>query len=338
MTPLRIGLLGAARISDVAVVEPARAAGHRIVAVAARNPERARAWAAERGVERVVGGYAELVADPEVDVVYNPLPNSLHAPWTIAAIEAGKHVLAEKPFASNAAEARVVRDIVAGTDRVVFEAFHYRYHPIFERLLDIVVDGTIGELRGLQVTMSMPSPEPDDLRWSWDLAGGCLMDLGCYCVHAIRSVAERLGGVPTLRSASAGVRTGLVDVDEWNRLEFELPGGATATADATMNGPWDFHVTATGSAGSATIVNHLNVGLDNRIVIVDRSGERIERYDSRSTYSYQLDALAAAIGNGAPILTGPDDAVATMELIDECYRASGLPPRGMSYDTNRGTR
>src|SRR3954452_23088308 len=135
MRPLRIGLLGAARISDLAVVAPAHDAGHRLVAGAARDPEGARRWAGERQIERVVASYAELVNGPEVDVVYNPLPNSLHAPWNIAAIEAGNHLLTEKPFASNTVEATTVRDVAASRHQVVFEGFHYRYPPIFERLL-----------------------------------------------------------------------------------------------------------------------------------------------------------------------------------------------------------
>src|SRR3954462_11094877 len=128
MKPLRMGLLGAARISDLAVVAPAHDAGHRLVAVAAPAPERARRWAEERQVERGVASYAELVRDPEVDVVYNPLPNSLHAPWNIAAIEAGKHLLTEKPFATPAIEAATVYDTAAARSNVVFEGFHYRYH------------------------------------------------------------------------------------------------------------------------------------------------------------------------------------------------------------------
>ena len=108
--PLRIGILGAARIAEQAIVGPARATGDRLVAVAARDPERAKAFAERHGVERALGSYAEVLADPEVDVVYNPLANSLHGPWNLAAVRAGKHVLSEKPFASNAAEAREVRD------------------------------------------------------------------------------------------------------------------------------------------------------------------------------------------------------------------------------------
>ena len=233
MTALRIGLLGAARISDLALVTPALDAGHRLVAVAARDPERARAWADERQVERVVPSYVDLVNDPEVDVVYNPLPNSLHAPWNIAVIEAGKHLLSEKPFASNAIEAEQVRDVAGRATSVVFEGFHYRYHPIFERLLQVTADGTIGDLERLRVTMSMPAPGDDDLRWSWPLSGGALMDLGCYAIHVIRSVAERHGGTPELVSAEAVERAGRPQIDESAHLEFRLPQEVAAVATVT---------------------------------------------------------------------------------------------------------
>src|SRR4051794_38503761 len=178
--PLRIGLLGASRISDLAVIGPAAETGNQVVAVAARDPERAREWAASRGIHRVHASYEDLIADPDIEVVYNALPNGLHAPWNLAILRAGKHALSEKPFASNADEAQEVRAAVRSIDPsnrpIVFEGFHYWYHPIFQRLLKLLADGTIGELEDLHVNMSMPAPPPQDLRWSWELAGGCLMD------------------------------------------------------------------------------------------------------------------------------------------------------------------
>jgi len=327
MTPLRIGLLGAARISDLAVLGPAHDAGHRLVAVAARDLERARGWAQESGVERVVPSYVDLVNDPEVDVVYNPLPNSLHATWNVAAIKAGKHLLAEKPFASNAAEAAVVRGVAAGSTNVVFEAFHYRYHPIFNRLLQVTTDGTIGPLQHLQVTMSTPPPPDDDLRWSWPLAGGALMDLGCYAIHVIRSMAQHQGGTPELISAQAVERPGRPQVDESAHLEFRLPGGLPAIADVTMDGAWDFTITATGASGSASIANFINVHHDDRFTLQTAEGEHVEHLGRRSTYHYQMDALSAAITDGQPFPTGVDDALSNMQMIDACYLAAGLRPR-----------
>ncbi len=327
--PLRVGVLGAARINELSIIEPARETGTRLVAVAARDRDRAEAYARAHGIERVLDGYADVLADPEVEAVYNPLPNALHAPWNEAALRAGKHVLTEKPFASNAAEAERVRRLADESGLVLFEGFHYLYHPVFERLLEVVGDGTLGELTGFRATMEMPAPAPDDLRWSWDLAGGSLMDMGCYCVHAIRMVAARLGGTPRLVSATAVERAGLPGIDERMEMTLTLPGGATATGVASMDAPWELSMTATGTRGSAHIPNFIRVHEDDRLVLTTASGgEREEHHGTTSTYTYQLRAFAAAVREGRPYQTTPADSVATMELIDAVYRAAGLPPRG----------
>ncbi len=172
MEPLRLGILGAARVSSLSIADPAHATGARLVAVAARNRERAHEFADRHRVEQVAASYLDVINNPEVEAIYNPLPNSMHAPWNLAAIAAGKHVLSEKPFASNAAEALEVHDAAQRSPVVVFEGFHYRYHPLLNRLLSIIENGTIGELRELDVMMAMPAPEPGDLRWSLPLAGG----------------------------------------------------------------------------------------------------------------------------------------------------------------------
>ena len=147
MEPLRIGVLGAARISELSIVGPAAATGTRLVAVAARNRDRAEAFAGKHGIERVLDSYAEVLADPDVEAIYNPLANSLHAPWNRAAILAGKHVLTEKPFASNAIEAAQVRDLARGKPLVLFEGFHYLYHPLMKRLMTVLADGELGTVQ-----------------------------------------------------------------------------------------------------------------------------------------------------------------------------------------------
>lgn len=329
--PLRIGLLGTARISELSIIEPARLLGARLVGVAARDRDRARTWAESNGVERVLDSYEDVINDPEVEAVYNPLPNSLHAPWNAAAIRAGKHVLTEKPFAANAEEARQVHQIAQRSDRVVFEGFHYAYHPIFARLLELIADGTIGDLKHFQVAMEMPAPGPDDLRWSWPLAGGAMMDLGCYCVHAIRLLAAAEGGVPNLLHTAAEERAGLAQVDEWMTATFRLPSGAQATALANMNGPWNFSITATGTTGGIHLPDFLHTNADDRLIITTDEGERVEHLGALSTYTYQLHAFTEAVRGGRPYLTTPADSVATMELVDECYRTAGLQPRESSW-------
>ena len=326
--PLRIGLLGAARIAPEAIVKPARAGGHRIVVVAARDRERAKEFAERHGVERVAASYAEVVADPEVDVVYNPLVNGLHGPWNLAAIAAGKHVLTEKPSAANREEAAEVRDAAARAGVVFMEGFHYLFHPVNRRLRELVASGELGEVRHVTAAFKVPGPDPDDPRWSLELAGGALMDLGCYCLHALRMLAPYLGGEPRVVAARAGERAGRPQVDEWLDADLEFPGGATASASCHMafDGR-DLSLTVTGTRGEATVPNFPLAHQDNRIVIRTPDGEREERHGDRTTYHYQLEAFAARVRQGVPLPIDADDAVATMALIDDCYRAAGLPPR-----------
>ncbi len=234
MEPLRIGVLGAARIAVVAIVDPAQLTGARLVAVAARDRDRAEAFAAEHGVERVLDSYADVLADPEVEAVYNPLANGLHGPWNLAALAAGKHVLTEKPSASDAGEAREVRDAAARAGVVFMEAFHYLYHPVARRLLEVLGSGEIGELRHVEVHMEIPPPPDGDPRWSLPLAGGALMDVGCYGIHLHRALGRFAGGAPRVTGAEGRERAGHPGVDEWVRAELAFPGGATGVVHSSM--------------------------------------------------------------------------------------------------------
>ena len=224
---LRIGVLGASRIAEHAIVDPARELGHRLVAVAARDPHRARAFADKHGIERVAGTYADVVSDPEVDVVYNPLANALHAPWNLAAVAAGKPVLTEKPFARNHTEARQVADAARAAGVTVMEGFHYLFHPVTQRALQLAGDGTLGELARAEVRMAMPAPADDDPRWSLAMAGGALMDLGCYGIHLLRRL-----GRPSIVSARAEQR--VPGVDARCDVEVVFPGGATGLSTNSM--------------------------------------------------------------------------------------------------------
>jgi len=173
---LRIGILGAARIAPMALVRPARSVPEAaVLAVAARDETRARRFAARHGIPRVHRGYAELLADPEIDAVYNPLPNSLHCEWSIRALEAGKHVLCEKPLASNADEARRMTEAASRAGRVLVEAFHWRYHPLAERMKAIVESGELGRVRHVEASCCFPLLLPGDIRYRLDLAGGALL-------------------------------------------------------------------------------------------------------------------------------------------------------------------
>ena len=326
--PLRIGILSAARIADLALIEPAAAIGARVVAVAARDRSRAEEFASARSIPNVHTDYQSLLADPEVEVVYNPTPNSLHVEWTLAAIRAGKHVLAEKPLASNAAEARLIPEVAREHGVTVFEGFHYRYHPVYQRFLELVGNGSIGDLKRLDVSMKFGCYDLNDIRWSWPLSGGCLMDLGCYAIHVARDVAGVLGDEPTLVACRSGVPPDPDPrVDAWSQITMLLPTGATAVLDTDLHAPRSHQIVATGTNGSLRVANFINVHDDDRLFVTTGDGGAVEHHGLVSTYTHQLKALHAAIREGAPFPTTVADGIANMAMIDDCYRAAGLPLR-----------
>ena len=325
MSPLRIGVLGAARIAPAALVKPARRVDDvEVTAVAARDRARAESFAKKHGIPRVHGSYDDLITDPEIDAIYNPLPNGLHGRWTIAALEAGKHVLCEKPFTANADEARAVAAVAARTGLVCMEAFHYRYHPLAQRLADIVQGGELGTIRRLETWMCIPLLPKGDIRWNLALAGGTTMDVGCYALHLLRSMA---GEEPTVESAHAKERS--PGVDRVMSAELRLPSGATGSITVSMLSRRLLSLGArvTGDTGTLKVFNPYAPQYMHRVTIRDAKGKRRERFSKDPTYLFQLRAFAGAVLRGEPILTGPDDSIATMTAIDACYRAAGLDPR-----------
>lgn len=326
--PLRIGILGAARIAELSIVRPAAATGHRLVAVAARDPRRAAAFAERYGVERVHASYEDLLDDPGIEAVYNPLANGLHAPWNLRILAAGKHLLTEKPSAGNAEEATRVRDAAETADRVFMEAFHYPYHPLFQRVRSLLDDGAIGKVQHVEAFLGMPAPEPSDPRWSLDLAGGSTMDLGCYSLSAVTLLGHHLGGPPRIVSGRAGERAGSPGVDERLSVDVEFPDGTTGTAGSDMAATgWDFHLTVTGTDGQMHVPDFPRPHEDDSLVLRRHGRTHVERLGSRSSYTYQLEAFAAAIRHGSPVVTDTNLAVMVMELIDAAYAAAGLPRR-----------
>ncbi|NIK61942.1 Gfo/Idh/MocA family protein [Kribbella shirazensis] len=331
MEPLRIGILGAARIAGRAIVEPAKLTNTRLVAVAARDTHRAEAFAAEHGVERVHASYQQLLDDPEIEAIYNPLANGLHGPWNLRALAAGKHVLTEKPSASNTAEAQQVRDAVRSSGLVFMEAFHYAYHPVMRRLQELVAKGELGDLQHVEATMVMPPPADEDPRWSLPLAGGAVMDVGCYALHAQRMFGQYAGGAPKLVSARAGERKRLPGVDEWLNADLEFPNGATGAVRTSMAAEnVEFSLKVVGSRGEAFAPFYVLPQQDDRVIVTTKEDTWVEHLGTRTSYTYQLEAFTGAVRNGAPLLTDADDALATMRLIDECYVAAGMTARPSS--------
>lgn len=321
---LRFGILGAAAIAPNALIKPAATSPDaEVLAVAARDRARAEAFATEHGIPRVHDTYEALLADPDVDVVYNPLPNGLHGRWTVAALEAGKHVLCEKPFTADADEARAVAAVARGTDRVVMEAFHWRYHPMAARILEIVRSGELGELRHVAGAFCFPLPRKGDIRWSSSLAGGALMDAGCYPIHWVRTV---VGTEPEVVSAVCDEGWG--GVDRATRAQLAFPDGPTGAITCSM---WSRRLAAIwlrveGSEGELRARNPLMPPLLGRLTVKTAAGKRVEKPWPGTTYSHQLSAFVAAVRDGAPFPTDVDDAIANMAVIDAVYRAAGREP------------
>ena len=322
--PLRIGCLGAARIAPAAVINPARSVtGVEVTAVAARDHDRARAFAAKHGVAKTHGSYDALLADPDIDAIYNPLPNGLHAEWTLKAIEAGKHVLCEKPFTANAVEAQMVVDAAAKSGLTVMEAFHWRYHPLAARMLEIVRDD-LGPLQRVSAAFCFPLVRFSDIRWELDLAGGALMDAGCYAVHMARTLA---GEEPEITRASAlELRPG---VDRRMDAELRFPSGTAGQVTASMLSRTLLRISlrAEGEAGTMRVVNPLAPHMFHRLSVKTGGRTRREHVGGTSTYWYQLCAFDAAVRSGKPPITSLDDSVANMRVIDAIYRAAGMEPR-----------
>jgi len=331
MEPLRIGILGAARITEIALVIPAQLTGQHLVAIAARSRDRAAEQASQYGVERVLDSYRDVVEDPDIDVIYNPLPNGLHGPWNVEALRAGKHVLSEKPSASNSEEARRVRDVAASSSGRFMEAFHYRYHPVMKRMIELAGSGELGTINHVEVSMGFDLGNPEDPRWIFDLAGGALMDVGCYAVHSLRSLGSVLGGEPRLHEASAVPAPHDERVDQELSATLSYPSGATAHFHSSFVVPERaFTMKIEGSGGSALAHNFCIASLDDRIS-VDVGGEkRVENLGVKSSYTHQLEAFVAHIRDGSPIYSDAQDAVVQAEFLDACYTAAGFPLRPVS--------
>jgi predicted dehydrogenase len=323
--PLRLGILGAARIAPAALIRPARhVAEATVVAVAARDRDKAARFAKKHDIATAHGSYEALLADPAVDAVYNPLPNGLHGKWTRAALAAGKHVLCEKPFTANADEAAEVAAVAATSGRVVMEAFHYRYHPLAKRVREILDAGEIGKLRHVETWLCFPLPRFSDIRYDHTLAGGALMDAGCYAVH----MARFLGGEePEVLSATAKLHT--PDVDRAMRAEVRFPSGHTGTIHCSMWSTTLLRIFArvVGEHGEVRVTNPVMPQLWHKLVVLANGKRRVERVSKRPTYEFQLEAFRDAVLRGAPTLTPPSEAVANMRVIDAIYRAAGMHPR-----------
>lgn len=317
---IRIGILGAAKIAPPVVINPSKDnPDFEVVAVAARDPARAKAYAAEHKIPQVVKDYDALVHHGDVDLVYNALPPAGHAQWTIAALEAGKNVLCEKPFAMNAAQVRRMNDAASRTGRILVEAFHYRHHAVMQRAVAIARSGELGALQSAEASFEVPIPYREgELRWTREQGGGALMDLGCYPVHCLRSV---LGHEPKVVSASCVMEH---DVDVTTRAELDF-AGLPARLSTSMK-PERFGATLRlkGSKGSLELLNFVAPQLGCKLTVTVGGVARDEPTAGPATYVAQLAELGDVLARGKEQLITNADSLGNMAAIDAIYAKAGV--------------
>jgi predicted dehydrogenase len=267
-----------------------------LVAVASRDLARAQAYAAEHAIERVHGSYEALLADPEVHVVYNPLPNHLHAEWTIKALRAGKHVLCEKPIALSLAEVDAIVTAAADTGRVVQEAFMYRHHPQTLRAKALISEGALGELQFLRGTFSFPLVEREaDVRWVRAYGGGSIWDVGCYPVSYIRTM---VGAEPVEVSGQRVRSHSNVDLAFTGLLRF--PGDVLAQFDSAFRSPHlRTAIEIVGSQASLRIASPFVLEGNGELVLQRGDAQEILVVPGGSLYAFQVENMADVILAGA---------------------------------------
>jgi xylose dehydrogenase (NAD/NADP) len=319
---VRWGVLGAAGIARMAIV-PAmlKARNATLQALASRKPALARDWAAECGFAAVHDSYEALLADPAVDAVYIPLPNSLHAEWTIKAAEAGKAVLCEKPLALDARQAAQVIRACEKRGTLLMEGFMYQFHPQHERVRSLVRDGVIGDIVEVQAHLSVNLMEPFDpgnVRFAPALGGGTLLDMGCYAVHIARRL---LGEEPGTVLASWRIDEEL-GVDLAGSALLEFPSGRTATMSFSFTGNGQGFYRVVGRKGVIDLPRAIIPGLDGRaaeaiIYVVDDKGVRKEEVlPPVDQYQLMLEAFSDAVLKGTPAPVPPLDALQNMLVLD----------------------
>jgi predicted dehydrogenase len=327
---IRIGLLGAARIADQAIIHPAAKRSDVVIAaVAASNLEKAQAFARQFGIEHAFGSYEELVARDDIDLIYNALPPSMHAEWSIKALQQGKHVLCEKPFAMDAEEAKAMVAAAESSGRLLIEAYHYRFHPVFAEVERLVKSGELGTIHTVRSNFSVRIAEtPGSLRHNAPLGGGALMDLGCYPLHWLRTL---FASTPEILWADAICPKPQLDSSFELRLQF--PNGPFCYVGCAMSEHLSRHHDASlyleGDKAQLEVLNLVAPHQGHKLCLT-KNGE-VHEYQIKgdTTYDHQLAHVVACIKGETKPLTGGRDAIDQMQLIDDAYKAAGLLQRGL---------
>jgi predicted dehydrogenase len=324
---IRWGILSTANIGLHRFIPGAIGSNNGVVtAIAGRDKDRAEQAAAKLGIPRAYGSYEELLADPEIDAIYNPLPNTLHAEWTLRAAQAGKPILCEKPLTRDAAEAVALVEACKQHGVLLMEAFMYRFHPQHARVRDLMAAGAIGEVRAIRsaFTFNMSPLNPANVRLQADLAGGALMDVGCYCVNSARMI---FGEEPESVSATWDFRPEYgVEIALTGVLTFS--DGRTAIFDCGFRAAGQGCYTVVGSAGTIEVPAAFVPGTaDTFVILGDAKGRHEDRIPGVDQYRLEAEEFASCLQEGRTPRYPIEDAIANMRVLDALQRsarASGL--------------
>ncbi|WP_265764279.1 Gfo/Idh/MocA family protein [Fodinibius salsisoli] len=321
MQKVRWGILSTAKIGVEKVI-PAMQQGtySEVVAIASRSAGKAQEAAGALGIETSVSSYQELLDLAEVDAIYNPLPNHLHVDWSIKALQAGKHVLCEKPLGLNVADAQRLQEAAASHPKLkVMEAFMYRHHPRWRKVKELVDNGVVGTLQTVHSFFSYYNDDPDNIRNKPDIGGGSLMDIGCYCISVPRFI---FGSEPTKVTGAMEVDPTL-GIDRLTSGMLQFAGGTATFTCGTQMAPHQ-KVTIMGSEGKIKIPMPFNAPVDRPTTIVLTKGSETEEisFETCNQYTAQGDRFSKAVIEDTPVPTPLDDALANMKVVDAVVQSS----------------
>jgi predicted dehydrogenase len=330
---LRWGVLSTADIGQRKWIPGVRRAPQQrgeIVAIASRDGATAARVAPDLGIPRAHDSYEALLADPEVEAVYIPLPNHLHLEWALAAAKAGKHVLCEKPLALTSADAEQMVAAAREAGVLLMEAFMYRLHPSWQAVRELIASGRIGRLQTVQSWFSYYNDDPRNIRNIRDAGGGALLDIGCYCVN----LSRMLHGAEPERVEASIVRDPDMEVDVVTSALLVFPGGGTATFTVSTRSETDQRVHIYGTEGHISIGIPFNIPPDRPTqIFVTQGGDapvapNVERltFETADPYGVEADAFAAAVLDGAPLPVPPEDAVANLRVLERIVEAAEPEP------------
>jgi len=318
---LRWGVISTSNIGRAAVNPAIQASSNgELLAVASRDEATAQAFAEKAGIPQYYGNYEALLEDERIEAVYNPLPNSLHKEWTIRAAEKGKHILCEKPLALDATECREMEAAASANGVKLLEAFMYRFHPRTEKVLEMVREGAVGDLKQIRSTFTFLLTTPENIRWDPELGGGALMDVGCYCVNVSRTI---VGREPVEVRAMANFRTPGVDEQMAGTLRFE--DGLLAHFDCALTMERTEAYQIQGTDGHLRIQNAFLPGTDEAVIEKFDAENELTKLtvEGADEYKLMVEHFARCVLNDRPLRYTAEEAALNMRVIEALYESAG---------------